>query len=174
VAVPRRQEGILSMFTRFCAVVAKYCLMLAVVGLIAIIACVSLQVFGRYVLNDTPTWAEALALVLVIWVTMFGAAVGVRDAGHIGMESLLVLVSDKLRYKLELVIHVLSGTFGALMAWYGAVLANSVMGYKIPTLGIPEGLNQVPVAIAGALILLFSIEHIIALVKGEEVVPSWH
>jgi len=85
-----------------------------------------------------------------------------------------VLVSDKVRHKLELVIHALSGTFGALMAWYGAVLANSVMGYKIPTLGIPEGLNQVPVAIAGALILLFSIEHIIALVKREEVVPSWH
>ncbi len=51
--------------------------------------------FGRYVLNDTPTWAEALALVLVLWVTMFGAAVGVRDAGHIGMESLLVLVSGE-------------------------------------------------------------------------------
>jgi TRAP-type C4-dicarboxylate transport system permease small subunit len=48
------------------------------------------------------------------------------------------------------------------------------MGYKIPTLGIPEGLNHVPVAIAGALIVLFSIEHIIALVKGEEVIPSWH
>ncbi|HET7031977.1 MAG TPA: TRAP transporter small permease [Casimicrobiaceae bacterium] len=162
------------MFTRFCAVVAKYCLMLAIAGLVAIIACVSLQVFGRYVLNDTPTWAEALALVLVIWVTMFGAAVGVRDAGHIGMESLLVLVSEPVRNKLEIVIHVLSGVFGALMAWYGAVLAESVMGYKIPTLGIPEGLNQVPVSIAGALIVLFSIEHIIALVKGEEVVPSWH
>ena len=51
-------------------------------------------------MNDTPTWAEALALVLVIWVTMFGAAVGVRDAGHIGMESLLVLVPERVRVKL--------------------------------------------------------------------------
>ena len=64
--------------------------------------------------------------------------------------------------------------FGAMMAWQGTILAESVMGYKIPTLGIPEGLNHVPVAIAGALIVLFSIEHIIALVKGEEVIPSWH
>ena len=39
------------------------------------------------------------------------------------------------------------------------------MGYKIPTLGMPEGLNYVPVAIAGVLIVLFSIEHIIALVQ---------
>ena len=160
--------------TRFCAPLAKLLLMAAVVGLMAIVACVSLQVFGRYIMNDTPTWAEALALVLVIWVTMFGAAVGVRDAGHIGMESLLVLVPERVRVKLEIVIHALVGVFGALMAYNGALLANSVMGYKIPTLGIPEGLNHVPVAIAGALILLFSIEHIVALLHDTEVEPAWH
>ena len=98
----------------------------------AIVACVAFQVFGRYVMNDTPTWAESLALVLVIWVTMFGAAVGVRDAGHIGMESLLVLVPERMRVKLELVIHALVGIFGALMACNGGLLAISVMDYKIP------------------------------------------
>ena len=162
------------MFTRICAVTAKLCLMVAIAGLVSIIACVSIQVFGRYVLNDTPTWAEALALVLIIWVTMLGAAVGVRDAGHIGMESLLVLVPERIRHRLEIVIFMFSALFGALMAWNGVVLAESVWGYKIPTLGIPEGLNQVPVAIGGALIVVFSIEHIIALFKGEAVVPSWH
>ena len=160
--------------SRFGAPLARYLLMVAVAGLMAIVACVSFQVFGRYIMNDTPTWAEALALVLVIWVTMFGAAVGVRDAGHIGMESLLVLVPERIRLKLEIVIHFLVGVFGALMAYNGALLAESVMGYKIPTLGIPEGLNHVPVAIAGALIVLFSIEHIVALLHGTEVEPSWH
>jgi TRAP-type C4-dicarboxylate transport system permease small subunit len=162
------------MFTRFCAALARYCLMLAVGGLVAIIACVSYQVFGRYVLNDTPTWAEALALVLIIWVTVFGAAVGVRDAGHIGMETLLVLLPERPRHYLELVIFAFCALFGLLMAYNGAVLAESVWGYKIPTLGIPEGLNHVPIAIGGVLIALFSIEHIRALVKGKAVVPSWH
>jgi len=160
--------------SRICAPIAKYLLIVAVVGLLAIVVCVAYQVFGRYVLNDTPTWAEALALVLVIWVTMFGAAVGVRDAGHIGMESLLVLVPERVRLKLELVIHALVAVVGAMMAWNGALLAMSVMDYKIPTLGIPEGLNHVPVALAGALICLFSIEHIVALLHGTEVEPAWH
>ena len=52
------------MFTKFCATVSKLCLVLAVIGLIAVILCVQWQVIGRYILNDTPTWAEALALVL--------------------------------------------------------------------------------------------------------------
>jgi TRAP-type transport system small permease protein len=162
------------LISRFCAPLAKFLLMVAVAGLMAIVACVSFQVFGRYIMNDTPTWAEALALVLVIWVTMFGAAVGVRDAGHIGMESLLVLVPERVRLKIELVIHVLVAAFGALMAWNGAYLAWSVHDYRIPTLGISEGLNYVPIAVSGGLILLFSIEHIIAQLRGQDVEPAWH
>jgi hypothetical protein len=54
--------------------------------------CVQWQVIGRYLLNDTPVWAEALALLLVLFVTAFGLAVGVRDAGHIGLESMVALL----------------------------------------------------------------------------------
>ena len=162
------------MLTRICAAIAKLCLMLAVAGLVAVVAAVITQVFGRYVLNDTPTWAEALAMLLVLYVTMLGAAVGVRDAGHIGMESLLVLVPERIRVRMEIVIHGLVGLFGEMMSYNGALLAISVMDYNIPTLGIPEGLNHVPVAIAGALILLFSIEHIVAILHGTEVEPAWH
>ncbi|MFO1080183.1 MAG: TRAP transporter small permease [Reyranellaceae bacterium] len=161
-------------FVRFNATISRWSMYVAVAGLLGIVATVALQVFGRYVLNDTPIWAESTALVLILYVTMLGAAVGVRDAGHIGLESLLVLAPDALRLRLEVVIHVLVGTFGLIMAWNGAVLAESVMAYKIPTLGLPEGINHIPLVIAGVLIALFSLEHIVALRRGEDVVPSWH
>src|SRR5678815_3780347 len=120
----------MSGFTRFNARLARYCAYLAVAGLVTIVALVAWQVFGRYVLNSSPTWTENLALVLILYVTLLGAAVGVRDAGHIGMESLLILAPDGLRLRLEMVIHALVGTFGVIMAWNGAVLAESVMAYK--------------------------------------------
>jgi len=69
------------------------------------------------------------------------------------------------------VIHVLVGGFGLIMAWNGGILAESVMAYKIPTLGLSEGVNHVPLILAGVLIALFSLEHIVALVRGEEVIP---
>ncbi len=162
------------MLTRFTAPLARACMFVAVAGLVGIVGVVATQVFGRYVLNDTPVWAESTALVLVLYVTLLGAAVGVRDAGHIGMESLLVLVPERIRNRMELLIHALVATFGAIMSWNGAILAASVAPYKIPTLGISEAFNQAPLVISGALIVLFSIEHIIALLRGEEVVPSWH
>jgi len=161
------------MLTRFNAVLAKFGMMAAVGGLYAIVVAVAFQVFGRYVMNDTPTWAESLTLVLVLYVALIGAAVGVRDAGHIGMESLLVLVPDEWRRRLELVIHALVGIFGALMVSGGWGLMEGVLSYKIPTLGISEGWHYAPLLLSGAMIFLFSIEHIIANVKREDVEPAW-
>lgn len=160
-------------YTRLCCRLARTCMWLGIVGMVLLIAAVTWQVFGRYVLNATPTWAESLALLLVLCVTMFGVAVGVRDAGHIGLESFLVLAPDGLRHKMEILIHALILLFGAAMAYNCAFLVHSVWTYRLPTLGISEGWKYVPATIAGVLIVLFSIEHLIALAKGREVEPSW-
>ena len=162
------------MYTRFCAALSKLALMLAVAGLIAVVLCVQWQVFGRYVLNDTPTWAEALAMLLVLFVTAFGLAVGVRDAGHIGLESMVALLPDKWRHRIEILIHALVGLFGALMVHGGWLWASAKWGEKKPMLPVPDGIDYVPVVIAGVLIVLFSIEHVIALVQGKEVEPAWN
>jgi len=50
----------------------------------------------------------------------------------------------------------------------------SVRGYMIPTLGISESWRYVPLVAAGVLIVLFSIEHIVALKRGVEVEKAWH
>jgi len=163
-----------NLLTRINAPLARACMILAVGGLLVIVAIVFYQVFGRYVLNSSPTWTESLALVLVLYVTLIGAAVGVRDAGHIGMESLLVLVPETLRNRIELLIHVLVMLFGAAMIYNGLVLGQSVLSYKIPNLGLPESVRYVTLVISGLLVISFSVEHVIALLQGKEVVPSWH
>jgi TRAP-type transport system small permease protein len=89
------------------------------------------------------------------------------------LESFLVLAPDSVRIKMEYLIHFLVLIFGAAMAWNCASLAESVWSYRLPTLGVSEGWKYVPAAIAGVLIVLFSIEHIIALAKGTEVEPAW-
>lgn len=160
-------------YTRACAALSKAALALAILGLLALILCVQYQVVGRYVFNDTPTWAEALALLLVLFVTAFGVAVGVRDAGHIGLESLIVLLPVRLRIRVEMLVHALVATFGVLMvhsAWRWATLK---WDERKPMLGVPEGLDYVPLVIAGTLIVLFSLEHIVALLRGRTVEPAW-
>ena len=162
------------MYTKLCAALSKLCLMLAVVGLIGVILCVQWQVFGRYIMNDTPTWAEALAMLLVLFVTAFGLAVGVRDAGHIGLESMVALLPDVWRHRIEILIHALVGLFGSFMVYGGWIWASAKWNEKKPMLPVPDGIDYVPLIIAGTLIVLFSIEHVIALVQGKHVEPAWN
>ena len=162
------------MYTKLCTALSKLCLVLAVIGLIAVILCVQWQVIGRYIFNDTPTWAEALALVLVLFVTAFGVAVGVRDAGHIGLESMVSLLPDRWRQRCEILIHLLVGSFGALMVYGGWIWMAAKWNEKKPMLPITDGIDYLPVLIAGVLIVMFSIEHIIALVRGTVVEPAWN
>ena len=162
------------MFTKFCAALSKISPVLAVIGLLSVVLCVQWQVIGRYIFNDTPTWAESLAMLIVLFVTAFGLGVGVRDAGHIGMESLIVLLPEKWRLRLELLIHALVASFGFMMVQSGWMWASAKWQEKKPMLPVPDGIDYVPVIIAGALIFIFSIEHIVALLRGEVVEPSWN
>nr|WP_309970603.1 TRAP transporter small permease [Variovorax guangxiensis] len=162
------------MYSRVCALLSKVSLMLAVVLLIAIIVCVQYQVVGRYLLNDTPVWAEGLALQLVLYVTALGVAVGVRDAGHIGLDSLVALLPESFRLKVEILIHALVALFGGIMVSSGWLWTRLKWSDMKPMLGIPVGVDYLALVIAGALIVLFSVEHIVALLRDEEVVPAWN
>ena len=161
-------------YTRLCGALSKASLVLAVVGLIAIVLCVQLQVVSRYVFNDTATWTEPLALQLVLYVTALGVAVGVRDAGHIGLDSFAVLLPEAWRLRVELLVHALVAAFGAVMTWQGWLWTALKWSDTKPMLGIPVGLDYLALLVAGVLIVMFSLEHILALVRGEDVNPSWN
>ena len=47
--------------TRINAIIARLGMYLSVAGLLVIVTIVFYQVFGRYVLNSSPTWTENLA-----------------------------------------------------------------------------------------------------------------
>ncbi len=170
-AHPPAMTGLL---TSINAPLAKIGMILAISGLLTLVAVVFYQVFGRYVLNDSPSWTENLAIVLILYVTMIGAAVGVRDAGHIALDSLTVLLPQYMQRYVELVIYIAICLFGAAMAYNGWVLGWSVAPYLMPNLHVTEAVRYIPLAVSGVLIIMFSIEHIIAIFRKAEVVPSWH
>lgn len=162
------------LFSRFCAFLSKGCLVLAIIGLLCLVVSVQTQVVGRYVFNNTPTWTEAVALQLVLFVTALGVAVGVRDAGHIGLESLVTLLPERFRLKIEVLIHALVALFGIFMTTSGWLWTRLKWNELDPMLGVPAGLDYLALVIAGVLIVIFSFEHILALLRGEEVVPAWY
>ena len=153
---------------------SRWAMYLAVACLLGIVGVVVGSVIWRYLLNDAPSWSEQVALVLVINVAMFGAAAGVRDEGHIGMESLVGLLPKPYQFWIGQIVGFFSILFGVALVWGCSKMALSVWPNGIPTLGISEAWRYIPCVVAGVLIILFSIEHLIAINTDKEVVPSWH
>jgi len=150
---------------------AMYTACACLVGLLAVV------VYGvvlRYVFNNAPPYVEQVALLLVISVAMFGAAAGVRDAGHIGLDSLVAMLSATLQRWCGLAVCVLGGVFGLALLAGSAEMAISTRASTIPTLGLSEAYRYLPVLLGGLLIAMFSIEHLIARIRGTEVSRSWH
>ena len=153
---------------------SRWTLFLACTCLAALLSVVIYGVVMRYVFNNAPAYVEQLALLLVISVAMFGASAGVRDAGHIGLDSLVKILPARVQFWCKVVVHSFIITFAAALLAGGSLMAISTHGSTIPTLGMSEAYRYLPVLMSGVLITLFSIEHLVALFTNKKVVPSWH
>jgi TRAP-type transport system small permease protein len=153
---------------------SRWTMWLACVCLTCLLSVVIYGVVLRYVFNNAPPFVEQVALLLVVCVAMFGASAGVRDAGHIGLDSLVKALSVRARFWTTVVVHMLVISFALALLAGGWLMAVSTHGSTIPTLGMSEAVRYVPVLMSGVLITLFSIEHLVALFTGKKVIPSWH
>lgn len=146
--------------------IALFCKVLTGIALVVLTVIFGWLVFGRYVLNATPTWVEQVALLLVMQIAFLGAAVGVHEHTHLSVSILRSSVTARIRLVLVVISDVAMAGFGGLMLWYGWQLTVFKWGSLIPLIQVPEGLRSLPLTIGGGMILLFSIGHLIRLFMG--------
>ena len=112
-------------------------------------------VWGRYVMNDTPTWVEQVSLLLVVWITFLGAAVGVRRNTHLAVDFIREAMPGRVRALMALLADLVVLAFGAAMAWQGYALVRAGMGRAVPMLGVSEAWRVSALPLAGVMIAVF-------------------
>jgi TRAP-type C4-dicarboxylate transport system permease small subunit len=138
--------------------VAQLCILIAGVALCGLALVQGWQVFARYVLNDSPSWTEPVALLLMNFAMMFGAAAGVRAGAHFGFFLLPHATHGLTRRLLEAVAHLVCAGIALLLAVWAARLVIDGWDVLIAGASLPKGLNFVPLTCAGVLMALFSFE----------------
>ncbi len=128
----------------------------ASIALVVLIATFGWLVFGRYVLNVTPTWVEQLALLLICYIAFLGAAVGVRDDTHIGVTLFRDLLPDPAQKVVMIGIDFILAGFGMLILLAGLELMAFGMDTVLPMLGLPEAVRTAAITSLGALMVLFA------------------
>ena len=134
------------------------------IGLVGMTLAVSWQVFGRYVLNDSPAWTEPLSIQLMGWFILLGSAVGIRENYHLGFDVLRYMVPRRVARLMAIISMLVVLAFGAAMAVYSLDLVIGTWTATLPVLGWPGGTDFMPITFGGVLIVFFALEQLYLLV----------
>lgn len=166
------KPALLRIMDRSFDAISMICIFIAGASLVGMTAIFAWLVFGRYVLNNTPTWVEQVSLLLVMVIAFLGAAVGVHQHTHLSVVLFRNMVPAWVRTIFVICSDLLMAVFGAMMFWYGWELTLFKWNTLIPLIQWSEGLRSLPLTICGALLFLFSVGHLIRLALGRDMRPD--
>jgi len=161
-------SNLLAGLTRLNDALMRWALVLSAVGLMAMTAFTGWQVFGRYVLNDSPQWVERLALLLVLYFSFLAGAVGVRERSHLGIEFLSEALPPAVRRTVAIIVFAILAAFGGVLVWNGLMLVKETWDVATPILRIPEGATYFAIPLGGALMVSFALELMLRQFVGDE------
>ena len=148
---------------------SRILLLIGAAGLVAMTLIIGWQVYARYVLNASPSWAEQLSLILMIWYALLAAAAGFHEGFHIKILALQNASGESRARMLRLMAEAVVVLSGVMMVIWGLELTAIISGHSIPSLGISRAWAYVPLPLSGALIILFAGTRF----YGEMIRPGW-
>jgi TRAP-type C4-dicarboxylate transport system permease small subunit len=150
-----------SLFDRLLDVFSTITTVITGMAMVVMTAIFGWLVFGRYVLNATPTWVEQYSLLLIVYIGFLGASVGVYQKTHLGVSMFREMSPKPVRRIFDFLTYCILAGFGILMAVYGYKLTLFKWSVEIPLIRISEGWRSLPIILSGVLIFLYSIRHLI-------------
>ena len=148
--------------------ISRVCVFFAGTAIVAMTIMFAWLVFGRYVLNDTPTWVEQVSLLLIMVIAFLGGASGVNNNTHLSVNIFRSMVPPRVRTIFVIVTDASMMVFGGMMFWYGIKLTQFKWNTLIPLIDAPEGLRSLPLTLCGLFVCLFSAGHLIRLYLGHD------
>lgn len=136
----------------------------AVISLFAALVVVVLWgVISRYLPGVRPSaWTEEMAIYLLVWLTMLGAALGFRSYSHLGVDYFVQKLDPAAARLAAVCAEVAVLLFAGFALVYGGWLLVSetlATGQTSPVLGLPVGWFYCAVPLSGLFICAFVIEH---------------
>ena len=122
---------------------------ICVICLAGQVVVITWAVFGRFVLNNTPSWAEEVSKILMVWMSLMAAALAVKDDTHVRMtifDKLFGPLGLKIRNKIFALLNIF---FCGVLFWKGLDLIEQTSRTKLPGSGLPSSVLYGSVCIGG-------------------------
>jgi TRAP-type C4-dicarboxylate transport system permease small subunit len=140
-----------------------------ILQLLAMTIIVSANVFCRFALGFTISWADEVPLVLVVWFSMISMALGVKMKLHISIEMFTMKLSDKIKKEvIDRISAAVTLIFGIVLFYYGILIVQNGMTSTLAATGLPTAVEYIFVPIAGFMIIFDSIMDLFLLDSAAE------
>ncbi len=128
---------------------------------------VAVQVFSRYVLNQSLFWSEELARYLLVWLSFLGASVAYRRKVHPGVDVFYGKMPAPLRKTSTIIVHLFSLALFGVMILFGCRFAFFVRMQISPALYLPKWIVFSIIPISGAILLIHCVTFLLDALTGE-------
>jgi TRAP-type C4-dicarboxylate transport system permease small subunit len=108
------------------------------------------------------TWVEEIGEMALAWLTLVGAAIGIRSRSHFTLHVLTPRMSAAQQRGIEIFNHLMIAGLGLLAAFYGVNLCRINWTLKTPGLEISMALLYASAVVGGLLIAVYAISMIFA------------
>ena len=125
-----------------------------------------LGVFSRYVLVMTFTWYDEIARACFVWLTLLGAAVGVKRHAHFRLHLLVDRLPQRLQKALAVLLPLVVMAFASVLIQQGLVFLELGRFQQTPVMGLPKTWIYVAIPIGGALMILYSLAPLWRAIRG--------
>lgn len=118
------------------------------------------NVVSRYFLNASLAFTTELVVNLAVWLTMIGAAIGVREGAHLGFSAVHELLKGRAKQVLTLFIGIAMVLFFVVLLKFGLDLAlqQAERGRTTPSMRIPQWWFTAALPVASALGILRTVQ----------------
>ena len=124
--------------------------------LIAITSMAFLQVLGRYVFKHTFFWVEEISVMGVAWMAAIGVPWMWLERGHIAVDALDSLLSDRARAVLDVVIHIAAAAVGIILLYSGLKAIRLNSGFVLSVLKFDESVRYYYIPFMGVMLTVSS------------------
>lgn len=126
----------------------KYVCVLILAALVAVVFSIF---FGRYVLSRSPIWGEPFSLLCLVWISLLGSALAVRNDEHLRVTMFDEKLGKKGLISTEILSTVCIVVFSVFLIYYGSALTRKGAINNMAGINVPYSVMYISMPVTGVL-----------------------
>lgn len=128
----------------------------ALIAIASMAIIVAVQVITRKLFNFVFFWSEEVTLLLMVWFSFMGIAIGFREKLHLAMDSFTKLFPKRFNQVLDKLISVCIFAFGLYLVINGWQFTVLMSESTLPATKLPNGILYLVMPITGVMICVYT------------------